>query len=280
MSPTTRTRHRERALRLAQAFAADPAGVLRALPGHVRMQQEVSKQIGAPHDADPLWDERLHGLLGAPWPCPEAARLNALMAEIGARLAARGLAFGRHTYGGYSDPDASFGRAAWCAVRHVRPAVVVETGVARGVTSQIVLEALDRNGRGRLWSIDLPHPFNHALHAETGAAVTAASLPRWTYVEGSSRRRLPHLSREVRPMDIFIHDSLHTAKNTRFEMDCVAAVMPPGGIMLVDDISTHDGFASFARNHTAFRTIVCTSADGQGQFGVAVRTSGTATMPR
>jgi len=251
------------ALRLARAFAGDPAGVLRALPGHIRMQARRS----AAQDADPNWDEQLHGLLGAPWPCPEAARLTALMAEVVARLAARGLAFGRHTYGGYSDPDASFGRAAWCAVRHVRPAVVVETGVARGVTSQIVLEALDRNDRGRLWSIDLPYPFDHALHVEIGAAVTAASLPRWTYVEGPSRRRLPGLIRDMRQVDVFIHDSLHTARNTRFEMDRVAAVMRPGGIMLVDDVSTHDGFASFARDHAAFQTIVCPSADRLGQFG-------------
>jgi hypothetical protein len=33
---------------------------------------------------------------------------------------------------------------------------VVETGVAHGVTSRFILEALSRNGDSHLWSIDLP----------------------------------------------------------------------------------------------------------------------------
>ena len=264
------------ALRLAQAFVLDPVGVVRALPGHIRMQ--VWRDTA--DDADPSWNENMHRLLGAPWPCPEAERLESLLSETTARLAARGLAVGRHTYGGYSDSDASLGRAVWCAVRHTQSAVVVETGVARGVTSRIVLEALERNDRGRLWSIDLPHPFDHSLHDETGAAVTDALRPRWNYVEGSSQQRLPGLLRDVRQVDVFIHDSLHTARNTRFEMDHVAPVMPLGGVMLVDDISTHDGFATFAREHDGFRTIICPSADRQGQFGVAVKTSDGAAMSR
>ncbi len=270
MPTSAKTRHRKMALRLAEAFVADPVGVVRALPGHIRMQvwhDDVA------NDSEPSWYEHMHELLGAPWPCPEAEQVNAVLSGTAARLAARGLAVGRQTYGGYSDGDVSLGRAVWCAVRHMRPTMVVETGVARGVTSRIVLEALDRNDHGRLWSVDLPHPFDHSIHEETGAAVTEALLPRWNYVEGSSRRRLPQVIRDVRRVDVFIHDSLHTARNTRFEMDHVAAVMPQGGVMLVDDISTHDGFVTFTRDHAEFRAIVCPSADGRGQFGVAVKTS-------
>jgi hypothetical protein len=106
---------------------------------------------------------------------------------------------------------------------------------------------------------------------ETGAAVTDACRPRWTYVEGSSRQRLPDVIREVNQVDVFIHDSLHTAKNTRFEMDRVAAVMRPGGIMLIDDISTHDGFTSFAYDHPGYQTVICPSADRMGLFGIAVK---------
>ncbi len=252
--------------RLAQALVTDPVGVLRALPGHITMQ----RTRGVAYPVDQSWEERLHRLLGAPWPCPEGERLEALVADIAARLAGRGLAFGRHTYGGYSDSDVSLGRAAWCTVLHTRPEVVIETGVARGVTSRIVLEALGRGDRGRLWSIDLPHPFNHQLHAETGAAVTDACRARWSYLEGASRQRLPRLVGDVRHVELFIHDSLHTASNTRFEMDQVATAMSPGGVMLVDDISTHDGFATFARDHPEYQTIVAPSADQQGLFGIAV----------
>jgi hypothetical protein len=154
---------------------------------------------------------------------------------------------GRQTYGEYSDAEVSMVRAAWCTTLHQRPSVVVETGVARGVTSRIVLEALNPNERGHLWSIDLPHPFEKDLHGQIGAAVPSSHRTRWSYVEGSSRRRLPALLRSLAQVDLFIHDSLHTARNTRFEMEQTLHVLAYGGIMIVDDISSHQAFANFAR---------------------------------
>ena len=41
-------------------------------------------------------------------------------------------------------------------VRLLRPNCIVETGVAAGVSSTFILEALNRNDRGELYSIDLP----------------------------------------------------------------------------------------------------------------------------
>jgi hypothetical protein len=262
-------------LRLLRTFAIDPVGVIRALPGHVRMQ--LKREPG--YQVDEAWDEHLHGLLGAPWPCHERARLDELVAEIGALLASRGLDYGRQTYGGYSDGDSSLSRAAWCTVLHTRPEIVIETGVARGVTSRIVLEALSANDRGHLWSIDLPHPFDRRLHAQTGAAVTDACRARWSYLEGASSQRLPPLVAELGQVDLFIHDSLHTAKNTVFEMSQAASVMSPRGVMLVDDISTHEGFATFAQRHPRYQTIVCPSADRKGLFGIAVNAPGASYQP-
>jgi len=43
----------------------------------------------------------------------------------------------------------------YAMVRALKPEVVVETGVANGVSSSFILKALDRNSRGRLYSIDL-----------------------------------------------------------------------------------------------------------------------------
>jgi hypothetical protein len=40
--------------------------------------------------------------------------------------------------------------------------------------------------------------------------------------------------------------------------------------MLVDDIDSHGGFATFAERHPGYRTLICPSADRTGLFGVAV----------
>ena len=261
--------------RLLHAFAVDPVGVSRALPSHIRMILDPRIQRKSHYEADETWDEDLHSLLGVAWPCPQRQRLDELMAEIGASLAARGLGYGRQTYGAYSDADSSLCRAAWCAVLHTQPEVVIETGVAHGVTSRILLEALRQNDRGHLWSIDLPHPLDRQLHAQTGAAVSDACRARWSYLEGSSDQRLPPLIAEVGHVEVFVHDSLHTARNTVFEMDQAASAMPPGGVMLVDDIATHKGFATFARRHPHYETIICPSADRKGLFGIAVNAAGT-----
>jgi hypothetical protein len=265
--PETRS---QRAKRLLATVAGDPVTALRALPGEI-LQRHGGTSHSVNDDADEDWDEHLHGLLGVPWPCNQGQRLEEVVSAVKALLAARNVGFGRGTYGYYSDADLSLCRAVWCTVTHTRPEVVIETGVAHGVTSRIVLEALNANDRGHLWSIDLPHPFNHRLHSQIGIAVTDACRARWSYVEGSSRQRLPSVVTQVGSAQIFIHDSLHTAPNTVFEMNQAARVMPPGGVMLVDDISTHRGFSAFARRHPEYQAIVCPSADKIGQFGIAVK---------
>jgi len=201
--------------RYLRGLMANPVEAALYIPEYISRRHEYH----ASYEPDLNWEVRLHNWLGAPWPCSERTKLDVLWRDIESELQTQGLRFGRQTYGEYSDVEISLARAAWCSVLHKRPSVVVETGVARGVTSRIVLEALNRNDQGHLWSIDLPHPFEKSLHAQTGAAVPGSRRTRWSYIEGSSRRRLPALLRSLAQVDLFIHDSLHTARNTRFEME-------------------------------------------------------------
>ena len=263
------SRH-QKVLRLLRAFAADPIGAGRAIPGLIGQRRGNDQHYAT----DQAWQEHLHSLLGAPWPCPCGPRLDELMTDIAAMLAAKGLGYGRYTYGPFSDADHSLSCAVWCTALHAQPEVVIETGVARGVTTRIVLEALDHNGRGHLWSIDVPYPFDRRLRGQTGAAVPDACRTRWSYQEGSSRQRLPALVKDVGHVEMFIHDSLHTPRNTIFELDQAASVMPPGGVMIVDDIRMHNGFTTFAWRHPGYQTMTCPSADGLGVFGIAVNSPG------
>jgi hypothetical protein len=84
----------------------------------------------------------------------------------------------------------------------MRPKKVVETGVARGVTTRFILEGLERNGEGRLWRIDLPPLRQGDLPEENGAAVPERCRARWAYIQGSSRRRLPGLLAELDKIDL------------------------------------------------------------------------------
>ena len=222
---------RRQVLRLLSTFAAHPAGIARALRSQARMSLQSLVPWQRPHfEVTTAWEKDLHSLLARPGPARSASawirswlRSPPHWLHEGSPTAARPMAPTAMATVRCAGP--------WCTVRHACPEVAIETGVARGVTSRVVLEALQANDRGHLWSIDLPYPFDHELHEQIGVAVTDACRARWSYLEGSSSERLPPLIDQVGHVEVFIHDSLHTAKNTAFEMEQAASAMPPGGVM-------------------------------------------------
>lgn len=214
-------------------------------------------------------DEQLHALLGFAWPCETATAFGPLWRSILKSLELQGLRFGRRAYCGWDDADPGFARAAWCLTRHGAPRTVVETGVARGLTSRVILEALSANGSGRLCSIDLPPVMQEPSSAgRTGAAVGERLKRRWTLVHGSSRRRLPRLLDELGTIDLFVHDSRHSDRNVSFELTRAWAALRPGGFLLVDDVNRNGAFMPCVESFGHPPAIVCRSDDEGGLFGV------------
>lgn len=130
--------------------------------------------------------------------------------------------------------DPILARLCYIACRLLQPEVVVETGVAYGVTTAFVLKALQVNGRGRLYSIDLP-PFGENADAYVGYLVPETLKERWTLYRGVSKRVLPKLLPRLGQVDLFIHDSLHTYRNIRRELEMVSPYLGRPAIVIVDD---------------------------------------------
>jgi hypothetical protein len=216
------------------------------------------------------WQARLHAALGVSSPCPATAPFEELWEKMTADLTAAGLRVGIASYGGWNDGDRAFSEAIWCIVAHTRPERVVETGVAHGLTSRIILEGLESNGAGRLWSIDLP-AVDSVLHPEIGMAVPDNLRSRWTYVSGTTRQRLPHLLSELGTIDLFVHDSLHTGRNTRFELDTAWPAIRPGGAAVVDDIDHSLGFHAFVQQAHPAASATAAHVTGDGLWGLAIK---------
>jgi predicted O-methyltransferase YrrM len=202
-----------------------------------------------------------------------------LWSEVIEELEAKGIRVGPETFQGWNDGDAGLVRAIWCLVHHLRPHNVVETGVLHGVTSRFVLEALEQNGVGHLWSIDLP-PLEHAYQDHTGMAVGSRFQARWSYIRGSSKRRLPGLLSNLGRIDLFIHDSLHSEHNVRFELDSAWAALRPGGAIVVDDIDANRAFRTFTQALSDHRSMICEAEpirpdlrrfNKKGLFGVILK---------
>jgi hypothetical protein len=233
-----------------------------------------------PYEPDLGWEQQLHEVLGMRWPCDDAREFWELWPQVIGELEAKGIRAGPESFQWWNDGDAGLVRTIWCLTRHLRPKNVVETGVAHGVTSRFILEALKRNGSGHLYSIDLP-PLERSWHEQIGAAVGEGHVDRWTYIKGSSRRRLPELLSDLGQIDLFIHDSLHSTRNVRFELDQIWPALAPKGAIVVDDVDANWGFHSFTQTVRRQFSLICAAEplrpdfrrfNEKGLFGVILRT--------
>ena len=116
--------------------------------------------------------------------------------------------------------------------------------------------------------------------AQIGIAVDDRFRHRWSYILGSSRRRLPSLLSQLGEIDLFVHDSLHSERNVRFEMDRAWAALRPCGAIVVDDIDVNRGFHTFTQSFSGYDSIVCEAEplrpdlrrfNKKGMFGIVLK---------
>jgi predicted O-methyltransferase YrrM len=151
--------------------------------------------------------------------------------------------------------DSLLARCCYLACRLLAPDVVVETGVAYGVSSAFILSALHQNGRGTLHSVDLP-PLGDGTGRFWGIAVPEALRSRWRLHRGSSARTLPGLLQSLWKLDLFVHDSLHTRRNMRREFEEVWPYLRTGGVILADDVERNRVFGELRRKDPALWRVV------------------------
>jgi predicted O-methyltransferase YrrM len=144
----------------------------------------------------------------------------------------------------------------YAVVRCLEPDLVIETGVAAGVSSAFILAALAETGKGRLISIDLPpSPVKLADGADydwrqrgVGWAIPQslrdAVGDRHTLVLEDVRTALPRVLEHEAVVDVFVHDDLHTPDHMRWEFDLVWPRLRAGGVMMADDVN--QGWLGFA----------------------------------
>ena len=162
------------------------------------------------------------------------------------------------------DPQA--GRATMASIirvvtRLARPRTSVETGVARGVTTAATLQAMEDNGLGHLYSVDLP-PLS-ASPEYVGQLVPQRLRHRWTLRQGPSRKILPRLLAELGTIDVFLHDAEHSYMSQMEEFEAAWPRLSPGGVLLADDVR-NPAIIDFAERVGAHLHIIGTPTDIDG----------------
>jgi len=93
------------------------------------------------------------------------------------------------------------------------------------------------------------------LREQIGVAVGDRCPERWTH--GSSRRYLPAVLSELGQIDLFIHDSLHSERNVRFEVERAWASLRPSGAIVVDDIDANRVFQTLTQAFSGHPFMIC-----------------------
>ncbi|HWL01318.1 MAG TPA: class I SAM-dependent methyltransferase [Microbacteriaceae bacterium] len=126
-------------------------------------------------------------------------------------------------------------RIGWYAfVRALKPDVLVETGTDKGLGSVVLAAALLRNGKGRLTSIDI-NPAAGYLISGRYAEVTDLVISDSIQALGA-----------LREVDLFIHDSDHTAEHEYAEFTAIAPNLRPDGLVLSDNSHATDSMPRWA----------------------------------
>jgi len=134
------------------------------------------------------------------------------------------------------------------AIRAAKPKVVLETGTAAGASATYILKALERNGEGRLYSVDVEHK-----DRLSGRLIPEHLRPRVHIRTGDSLSVLPELLKEVGSVDFFLHDSLHTYVHMMAEYEMVYHHMRHGGVICSHDVLLTNAWKHFIKRYRLHR---------------------------
>lgn len=155
----------------------------------------------------------------------------------------------KKNYGGKWSSDlgwsigTTLGTVLYSLCRKIRPDIVVETGVASGVSSSYILCSLEENKNGVLYSIDLSWQ-----EGQSGWLIPDYLQHRWHLITGRSSDKLPPLLDNLNTIDIFLHDSEHTYRNMLFEYQAAWIHLRHGGLLLSHNIDASDAFPDFCES--------------------------------
>ena len=145
----------------------------------------------------------------------------------------------QHRRGNEIDSEAFFGRRiGWYAiVRATKPKIVVETGTEKGLGSLVLAEALIKNESGRLITIDMEPSSGLLIGPEYGGVI-----------ERMIDNSLQAISKIDR-IDLFIHDSDHSAEHESREFKLLQSRLSSKGIVLSDNSHVTTELAKWSLEH-------------------------------
>jgi predicted O-methyltransferase YrrM len=122
---------------------------------------------------------------------------------------------------------------------------VLETGVANGHSSLLILNALDRNaGPGELHSVDVSPKVGELIDSSERARWNLNLLPLATL-----KKSFQDILAAMPQIDIMLQDSDHSYRWIDFELDTALPKMSSSGLFLCDDADLSFALIDFCQAH-------------------------------
>jgi predicted O-methyltransferase YrrM len=121
--------------------------------------------------------------------------------------------------------------------------VIIETGVANGITTNAIMKALEESGiNGELHSFDvLP---------ETNKAYVGGGNWNFHLLKGKNFHEQIKSAVSLLPkVDVWVHDSNHGYRWQKFEYSLALSVLSKNGILISDDIDASSAWGELAKTH-------------------------------
>jgi len=147
--------------------------------------------------------------------------------------------------------DFSCSEVLYHIVRWFKPHLVVETGVANGISSSFILAAMDANQTGQLYSIDWSGDQESSFvpkGKDIGWMIPDQLRKRWHLEIGKTEDKLQPLLERIGRLDIFLHDSDHTYDTMMYEYTTAWPYIAKHGLLLSDDAKMSTAFIEFTQD--------------------------------
>jgi predicted O-methyltransferase YrrM len=152
--------------------------------------------------------------------------------------------------------------------RMLRPETVVETGVAAGWSSRAILEALDANGAGTLYSSDFPYFRLANPERYIGVVVPVELRDRWVLDVRGDKKALPHIADQVDRIDLFHYDSDKSVHGRAYALSVVEPRFHESTAVIMDDIDDNTFFKSAVESREREPTVIEFEGKHVGAWGL------------
>lgn len=127
-------------------------------------------------------------------------------------------------------------------VRLCKPQVVVETGVASGISSFTILDALAKNNSGHLYSSDFPYFRLQNPTQYIGIVIPDSLKSRWSlFIRGDSVN-LREICKKISTIDVFHYDSDKSYRGRMAVMEILKEKITDKSWVIFDDIQDNSFF--------------------------------------